>query len=376
MKQNIIKSLLDDDLYKLTMGQVAFLKFRGKIAKYRFINRAGTEFPVGFDSAMKTEVLELGKLQFDSEELGWISRLPGIRSEYVGWLANFKMDPSQVKIDQDGGKLSVEVEGEWCSAIFWEVKLMAIISELYFRMTGQHKCQNWTEIVEEKTDRLNGCIWADFGTRRRYSAAVQEAVIQTMKGVPGFIGTSNMLLAMQYNLKPIGTYAHESVMVAETLSGSAKANSAWMDIWTEVYGGLYSVALTDTFTTDAFLSEFDFARASKFQGVRHDSGDPVEWAGGILSHYAALGIDAKTKTLVFSDGLTPEKLVELTNLFGHRAIVVGGIGTNLTNDVGVKPLNMVIKMVEFNGVGTVKLSDDKGKRSGNPKDLDRVIKGL
>jgi nicotinate phosphoribosyltransferase len=369
----ILKSMIDDDLYKLTQGSVAFHLFPDARVKYKFINRGGTKFPKGFANALKAEIWSAAKLYLKVAEMDFLKEKTPLRRTYVDWLSGYRLDPSEVKITGDGEDMEIEVAGYWYRVIYWEVKLMAIISELYFRMTGQPMEDGWDTKIEDKAERLYNasCKWSDFGTRRRYSYEVQDKVVKIMSGYDGFLGTSNPHLAMKYGVVPIGTYAHESVMAMSALYGPKLANKMWMKHWSEHYNGNLGIALTDTFTTKVFLEDFGSYEARLFDGVRHDSDDPIRWGYNMLKHYEGLKIDAHNKRFVFSDGLNTDKFIEITNTFKGLCQVVGGIGTHLTNDVGerVIPLNMVIKMTEADfgkgWVNVVKLSDNAGKHTGH-----------
>jgi nicotinate phosphoribosyltransferase len=221
---------------------------------------------------------------------------------------SYRFDPGEVVVQQDGGNLTVFIKGRWFRTIFWEVRLMAIISELYFRMTGKTPDVETNNRIITKAKKMSeaGCLWADFGTRRRFDFKVQDAVCHLMKGTKGFLGTSNVYLAMKHDIKPIGTSAHEMVMGLSAKYGVTMANKMWLVHWANYFQGLNGIALTDTFTTDVFLRDFDSLYARLFDGVRQDSGDPSEWGRKMLDHYKKLGIDTHTKKFVFSDGLDPD----------------------------------------------------------------------
>lgn len=384
MAEPIITSMLDDDLYKCNMGSVAFHLFPRAIVTYEFINRAKTAFPEGFDVALRLQIKNMSDLKLTAGEAAWLKTIKYIRPTYVEWLAGYQMDPGEVTVIQNGGDLRIRIRGPWYRTIFWEVKLMAVISELYFKMTGQFPSGDWGDRIMEKARILayNGCHWIDFGTRRRFSGAVQDSVVEHMASYKGlFLGTSNPYLAFKYGVTAHGTYAHESVMAMSALYGCRMANKMWMKHWSDHFEGNVGVALTDTFTTAAFLRDFGTYEGRLFDGVRQDSNDPNWWADDmILPHYRRLGIPTHNKRLVFSDALKvgpPEQTmigkshnyVALDIKYRSIAQPIGGIGTYFTNDVGVTPLNMVIKMTKadfgFGELDVVKLSDDCGKHTGN-----------
>jgi nicotinate phosphoribosyltransferase len=282
--------------------------------------------------------------------------------------------------------LKIVIEGYWFRTILWEVKLMAMISELYFEMTGTVLSPDWVKRIEDKAKALSegGALWSDFGTRRRRAKAVQARVVQIMKEFKGFLGTSNVHLAMLNGVTPIGTSAHEAVMAMAARYGVGIANSEWYRMWRQYYGNKLSIALTDTFTTDFFLKSWGIGEARDWDGLRQDSGCPHVWANKVIDWYGMLRVPLTDKKLVFSDDLNVPKALGLNETYKKIAIPVFGIGTNLTNDtfndeqkaLGIKPLNMVIKLkaMDFGDgwKGVVKLSDSPGKHTGLPEDIERI----
>jgi len=374
----IIKSILDNDDYKFKMGQVVFHDFPEAVVTYEFTNRGQTPFPEGFAGAVLWQIEMMSTLALTYEEYLYLQTIPGMRLSYIEWLMSYRFDPGEVVVQQEGNVLRVSIKGKWFRAIFWEVPLMAIISELFFKLTGKTPSVDTNSRIIAKAKKLSeaGCLWADFGTRRRFDFKVQDAVCHLMKGTKGFLGTSNVYLAMKHGIKPIGTSAHEMVMGISAKYGETMANREWNRHWSNHYQGLNGIALTDTFTTDVFLRDWDSYYARLFDGVRQDSGDPSEWGRKMLDHYKKLGIDTHNKTFVFSDGLDPDTFIRLTRQFCLMVKVVGGIGTNLTNDCGHKALNMVIKLktADFGQgpVEVVKLSDNTGKHAGNAEAIARI----
>ena len=378
----IIKSMLDDDLYKINMGSVAFHLFPRAIVTYEFINRAKTPFPKGFAEALRKQIEYLATLSLTNQESIYLNTISYIRPTYIEWLSGYRMDPNEVEVTQDDGELKVKISGYWYRTIFWEVKLMAIISELYFIMTGQKMEYGWNGRIIEKADMLEAadCHWIDFGTRRRFSYKVQDAVVDYMKYKRGFLGTSNPHLAMKHGVTPHGTYAHESVMAMSALYGVRMANKMWMKHWAEHFEGNVGVALTDTFTTEKFLHDFGSYEARLFDGCRQDSGDEYEWGNNMLAHYKKLNILTSNKRMVFSNNLNVPKYIAIDKHFRQFAQPIGGIGTNFSNDVGVRPLNMVIKMTKADfghgEVDVVKLSDDAGKHTGTSDAISQAKREL
>jgi nicotinate phosphoribosyltransferase len=353
--------------------------FPSSIVKYEFINRGKHQFPEGFDLALKEAVNKMAELKLTKEEKKFMARTcPYIDLPYLDFLEGYHYDPSEVKIRQEGSELSVTVEGLWYRTILWEVPLLALISELHYEMNHMERDSN--EIVMnrtlEKADSLArlGVNFAEFGTRRRHSYKVQNLVMEalTHSKESTFIGSSNVHFAMKYGVKPIGTHAHEWFMFHAAEYGFKMANEMALEHWVDVYRGDLGVALSDTYTTDVFFQQFDKKFAKLFDGVRHDSGDPLEFADKTIAHYINNGINPLFKYIIFSDALNLEKVEEITNYCRGKIGVSFGIGTNLTNDVGLKPMNIVMKLIGVQApnkewIATVKLSDEHGKYTGDPK---------
>ena len=376
----ILTSLLDTDLYKITQGQVVFHDFPEAIVEYTFMNRGKTLFPVGFGKELENHIgLMSVCCRMTKAEYEYLSTLSYFRPNYLEWLRNYIYNPNEVTIIQSGHDLIIKIRGPWYRVILWEVPLMAMISELYFKMLGSKKNDNWENIIFDKSHKLSrGPIphkWSDFGTRRRFSFEVQNQVVNIMKHFLGFLGTSNPLLAMNHGVRPIGTMAHEFIMGLSAKYGISSANLMAMKHWSNFYQGELGIALPDTFTTEVFLRDFNGYYTRLFDGIRQDSGDPMDWADElVIPHYQRLGIPTLGKKLIFSDGLNVDKYIELSNRYRDRFTIIGGIGTNLTNDVGVKPLNMVIKLTRADFgrgmIDVIKLSDSKGKHTGNQNAID------
>lgn len=378
----IIKSILDSDLYKFTMQMAVVKKFPYAKVRYAFINRGGTEFPEGFAEELRNQVKLMEKLSLTKDEKKWLKdKCYYLDPTYLDFLYGYRYDSSEVGIIQNGGDLQISIEGYWHRTIMWEVPLMALVSELYFKMTGQKPAsrndREKNNLGKKTLFRMNGVHFADFGTRRRYSYENHEEVVNDLNGGLGnenFVGTSNVYLAYKYNITPIGTHAHEWFMFHAAKYGYKMANHLSMENWADVFRGDLGTALSDTFTTDVFLKAFDKKFSKLYDGVRQDSGDPIEFADKIIAHYQKMGIDPKAKTIIFSDGLNPGKVVEIKNYCRGKIRCSFGIGTNFSNDVGVKPLNIVIKMIEAKPEGdewmdTIKLSDVAGKNTGNEEEI-------
>lgn len=385
----IVRSILDDDLYKFTMQWAIMCKFPEARVEYTFFNRGKTEFPENFDDALLKEIYQLSNLKLtEKEERFMKDNTPYLPNLYIDFLKGYRYDPKEVRVSQEGGNLSVSIRGFWYRTVLWEVKILAIISELYFKKTGQKPTMSVDQLKDlndNKMMRMHGsnAFVSDFGTRRRYSFKNHSNVLDAFTGnmfQNVFMGTSNMFLAMKYNVKPIGTHAHEWFMFNGAKYGYKMANRISLDKWSDVYKGDLGIALTDTFTSDAFFSIFDKKMARLFDGVRHDSGDPFEFARKTINHYERLGIDPKSKAIIFSDNLDIDKALEIQAEFSRDIMVRFGIGTHLTNDVGLKPLNIVIKMtkarINHEWVDTVKLSDEQGKETGSMTEVRKAKETL
>jgi len=380
----ILSSILDSDLYKFTQGQLVFHDFPHAIAKYEFINRGKIEFPPEFVSELRNQIDLMRHMMLTKDEIRWLNTIPFIRSTYAEWLSGYRFNSDEVRITQENGNLKVIITGPWYRTILFEVPVMSIISELYFLLTNQNKSDDWKQRIENTGLHLsnNGCYWMDFGTRRRYSLETHDAVVKIMREMHGFLGTSNPYLAYKYNVNPQGTLAHEYIMGLSAFYGVRMANIKAMHHWTSHFEGNLGIMLSDTFSTNVFLKDFDMYYAKLFDGVRQDSGDPIEWGNKMLAHYKKLNISTSNKRFVFSDNLNDEKYIRIHNTFKSVCQPIGGIGTFLTNNVNVKPLNMVVKMKcikqnpDVEWVDVVKLSDDPGKHTGNADAIRRVTEEL
>lgn len=379
MSEVRLKSILDNDFYKITMQNAVVKLFPSEKVKYSFINRGKHHFPKGFDEELRKSVNAMAEMKLTKEEKEYLrNTCPYLDLPYLDFLAGYQYDPSEVQIVQTENDLEVTVVGEWYRTILWEVPLLALISELHYVMNGIERDSDETVIRNtlEKAEELDnlGVNFAEFGTRRRHSYKVHDLVVDalTQNKSSKFTGSSNVHFAMKYGVKPIGTHAHEWFMFHAAEYGFKMANALSLEHWADVYRGDLGVALSDTYTTEVFFQQFDKKFAKLFDGVRHDSGDPIEFAEKTIAHYEQNGINPLFKYIIFSDGLNLEKVAEITHACRGKIGISFGIGTNLTNDVGVKPMNIVMKLVaaqSVNGdwVPTVKLSDEHGKYTGDPK---------
>ena len=380
MREVRLKSILDNDFYKITMQNAVIKLFPNEKVKYQFINRGKHHFPEGFAEELRKSINAMAELKLTKDEKQFLRvTCPYLDLPYLDFLGGYHYDPSEVHIVQTADYLDVTVEGEWYRTILWEVPILALISELHYEMNHLERDSN--EVVVEKTlekakqlDLLN-VTFAEFGTRRRHSYKVHDLVVDSLvkNNTSGnFIGSSNVHFAMKYGVKPIGTHAHEWFMFHAAEYGFKMANALSLEHWVDVYRGDLGVALSDTYTTEVFFQQFDKKFAKLFDGVRHDSGDPIEFANKTIEHYQRNGINPLFKYIIFSDGLNLEKVEEITKACKGRIGISFGIGTNLTNDVGLKPMNIVMKLIaaqSINGdwIPTVKLSDEHGKYTGDPK---------
>lgn len=382
----IISSLLDTDLYKFTMQDAVRRLYPGKIARYEVMFRGhNPRMNEAFTSELRTEIDALADLELTDEEARWLDSLELFGEGFAEFLKSVRFRPAEhLSIDRaDDGALRLFAEGPWAETILWETPLLALISEIYGRTVDR----DWRMSPEDYYDRTRakalemfrqGCKVSDFGTRRRRSRALHDAMVRAMKdasaevgregGTGKFLGTSDVELARRHGLRPIGTMAHEWMMAHSSMRGVTEANPAAFRAWLEAHDGRHGIALADTYTHELFFRQFDTALAEAYAGVRHDSGDPVDFGETLETHYRELGIDPTTRKLIFSDGLDTDSAIDLQLRFGERFQVGFGIGTFLTNDIpGSPPLDVVMKMVEFNGRPVVKLGDGEGKASGDPR---------
>ncbi|MBL0700207.1 MAG: nicotinate phosphoribosyltransferase [Desulfosarcina sp.] len=377
----MLTSILDNDFYKFTMQNAIVKLFPRAKVRYKFINRGKNRFPDGFDQYLKENINKLTELKLTSSELLFLKeKCSYLDPTYIDFLQGYRFDDNEVKIALKNGALQVIITGYWYRTILWEVPLLAIISELFFRLTGRktYSQKDILLIAKKKALRYNKIKVriADFGTRRRYSYTNHDIVVNVLSkyGSSSFIGTSNVHFAMKYSLIPIGTHAHEWFMFHGAKYGYKMANRLAMEHWVDIYRGNLGIALSDTYTSKIFFKDFDIKFAKLFDGVRHDSGDPIEFANRIIAHYKKFNINPNSKTIIFSDGLNPDKVEEIADFCRNKINISFGIGTDFTNDVGVEPLNIVIKMVEakpecHEWTPTVKLSDTVEKYIGGRRPI-------
>ncbi|MEI9480700.1 nicotinate phosphoribosyltransferase [Enterobacter cancerogenus] len=381
----VLHTLLDTDAYKLHMQQAVFHHYHDVQVAAEFRCRGDDLLGIYADS-IREQVDAMRHLALQDDEYHWLSGLPFFHTDYLNWLREFRYNPDQVTVTNDNGKLDIRLEGPWREVIMWEVPLLAVISELAHRYrspdTGveqavaslEHKLVEFSHLTEGLD--MSRFRLMDFGTRRRFSREVQQAIVERLKQEPWFVGTSNYDLARRLDLTPMGTQAHEWFQAHQQISPDlANSQRAALAAWLDEYPDQLGIALTDCITMDAFLRDFGPEFAQRYQGLRHDSGDPVEWGEKAIAHYQTLGIDPMSKVLVFSDNLDLAKAVDLYRHFSSRVNLSFGIGTRLTCDIPqVKPLNIVIKLVECNGKPVAKLSDSPGKTICHDKAFVRALR--
>lgn len=376
----IITSLLETDMYKFSMGQAIYHQFSDYKTTWSFKCRnKDVQFTSEMVKEIRAQIQAYCKLRFTEDELQYLDNIKWIKGSYVDFLRLWSPRYEDFTITTDGEcGLSIEVAGTWLNTSMYEIPTLAIVNEVYFRMQYDYNelLDSFKERLDVKFENLKSGHWyagtfSEFGLRRRLSAEAQSLVVEkfshlndTKHSPSRFIGTSNVYLAKKFGLTPVGTMAHEWIMC--TGQGNHKHNPAYsnwyaLDAWITEYGVLNGIALTDTITTDCFLRDFQLTYATLFSGVRHDSGDPYEWGEKMIDQYRKLGIDPKTKTLLFSDSLDFERADALWHHFHNDVNVAFGIGTYLSNDTKVSPLNIVMKVTKCNGMDVAKISDTDGK---------------
>jgi nicotinate phosphoribosyltransferase len=367
----IIQSLLDTDLYKFTMMQAVLHQFPGAHVEYKFKCRNTDMALAPFAQAVSEQIDALCTLRFSEDELAYLRALRYIKSDFVDFLALFHFNRRHIEVRADGNDLSIEIKGPWLHTILFEIPVLAIVNEVYFRTTqpkpnldeGRSRLAEKLALVRAQSPDLAFSL-ADYGTRRRFSHTWQREVLYALKETlpQNFVGTSNVFFAKELGLLAVGTMAHEWLQAAQALGPRLRDSQRWaFQKWADEYRGDLGIALSDVAGLKAFMRDFDMYFCKLFDGARHDSGDPIAWGEAIISHYLVNRVDPKTKTLVFSDGLTFPRAIEIAKHFQGRVRTAFGIGTNLTNDLGYTPLQIVLKMVRCNGQPVAKLSDTPAK---------------
>ena len=375
--EQIINSLLETDLYKFSMGQAIYHQFPSYTTTWTFKCRnEDVHFTDEMVEEIKNQIALYCKLQFTEEELEYLGKITWFQRSYVDFLRLWhpRFEDFEIGTDSECG-LTIETRGTWLNTSMYEIPTLAIVNGVYFRMGYDYDklLESFRERLDDKIKKLEDGTWkigafSEFGIRRRLSAEAQELAVSELAKAKldgsFFVGTSNVYLAKKFGLKPVGTMAHEWIMCVG--QGDHKHNPAYsnwyaLDAWVKEYGVLNGTALTDAITTDCFLRDFQLTYATLFSGVRQDSGDPMKWGDKMIKHYEELGIDPKTKTLLFSDSLDFEKAHNINAYFEGRAKVAFGIGTYVANDTDVPALNIVMKTTECNDQDVAKISDTEGK---------------
>ncbi len=379
----IITSLLDTDLYKFTMMQAVLHQFPGAQVEYKFKCRNPGVQLAPYVQEIRDEVRALCQLQFQEAELAYLRSLRFVKSDFVDFLSLFRLNEKYISITPlDNGEIDISIKGPWLHVIPFEIPVLAIVNEVYFRNTqkvpdfleGRRRLDE--KIRQLQAPGLEALKIADYGTRRRFSRAWHEEVLRVLcaklgtgaqRPEPGhgpgqFAGTSNVLYAMRLGITPLGTMAHEFLQACQALGPRLRDSQIFgLEAWAKEYRGDLGIALSDVYGMEAFLRDFDLYFCKLFDGARHDSGDPFVWGERMLEHYRKNRVDPLNKTLIFSDALTIPRTIELYQRFHGRCQLAFGIGTNLTNDLGYEPLQVVIKMTRCNGQPVAKLSDTPGK---------------
>lgn len=387
----IIQSVLDTDLYKFTTSYAYSKLYPRAYGQFRFIDRGKTTYPQGFAEELKKELQEMSKLALTKDEASFLSReLPYLPPTYIDFVRGFRFDPEEVKVEQDAeGHLSIIAEGLLYRVTLWETPILALVSELYYKMLGAQPDMEYTErTIISKARKLaeHGITFSMFGMRRRFSAAIEDRVTELLKEhASGYLfGTSNVYYAYKHGLRVSGTHPHEWIQFHGAMFGYKMANYMAMEDWINVYDGDLGTVLTDTYTTDVFMRNFSKKHAMLFTSLRHDSGDPLQFTEKVIARYRELRVDPTIKYIIFSDGLDPERAIEIANYCKGRIGASFGIGTNFSNDVGngVRPMNIVMKLWKCKMTEKerwhpcVKLSDVDGKHTGEPEEIELAQRTL
>lgn len=396
--RQIINYMTDDDLYKFSMCVAVIDSFPRAQVKYEFVDRNGTAYPTGFADLVNEQIGYLESLRMTDEEIAFMRRkCTYIPDWFYGYLKGFRFRREWVKCWQDDElRLHIEMEGNWSDTILLEVKILAIISELYYMVTGldcKFDYQDYYRKTYHKAERLldAGCVYSDFGTRRRASFEAEETVVRAMSDCQKsrawsgrFVGTSNVYLAMKYDLTPVGTMAHEFVCAIGGMFGPQMANHLAMEAWRTTFRGALGTYLYDSYGWSIFSYNFSEYFANLFKGMRIDSGDNYEQLDMIVDKYRSLGIDPKTKQVIFSNALDTDRAIKIHRYAADKVQPSFGIGTHFTNDFAdVKPMNIVIKLVAVKITeswpfynDTCKISEDKGKHTGKPEVIGRFMEAI
>ena len=372
MPSPIIQSLLDTDFYKLTMQQAIFHHYPDAIVRADFVCRADVKLAPLAD-CIREQIDALSDIKLTSQERSWLESQGLFSADYLDWLQTLTLDPQQVSVTTEQGRLLIGVSGLWCCVTLFEIYILAIVSQLYGQKMaeGGSLAEGRARLAEkidwlkrQQTTRGRTLHFVDFGTRRRHSREWQREVVHTLQRELGqsLQGTSNVMLARELDLTPQGTMGHEWLQAHQALvSPLNQSQKRALQIWSDEWQGALNTALTDTISMSAFLNDFDYTLAKSYKGLRHDSGSPLTWGERALDHLNRLGLSTQERTLVFSDNITFKRAVAIQEHFYKRCQTRFGIGTWLTNDVGSTPLPIVLKMTECNGQPVAKISDEPAK---------------
>ena len=387
----IIRSILDTDLYKFTTSYAYSKLYPRAYGQFRFIDRAKTRYPEGFAELLRQELQQMAELQLTRDEAQFLTReLPYLPPTYIDFVRGFRFDPDEVHISQDEeGQLSIVAEGLLYRVTLWETPILALVSELYYKVLGVEPDLAYAEqSIIAKAQRLKeeGITFSMFGMRRRFSSDIEDRVTRLLKEYSGtnFYGTSNVYFAYKHGLRVSGTHPHEWVQFHGAMFGYKMANYMAMEDWINVYDGDLGTVLTDTYTTDVFMRNFSKKHAMLFTSLRHDSGDPLLFADKVIARYRELRVDPQIKYIIFSDSLDAERAIEIAKHCKGRIGTSFGIGTNFSNDVGagIQPMNIVMKLWKCKMTEKdkwhpcVKLSDVDGKHTGEPEEIDLAQRTL
>lgn len=386
----IIRSILDTDLYKFTTGYAYSKLFPRAWGEFEFVDRSNGDYPEGFDRLLRQELEEMSGISLTKEEEAFVRKqMPYLPPIYLDFLKGFRFDPSELEITMEGSKLHIKATGLLYRVTLWETPILATVSELFFRETGQQPDLQYMEkaaIGKALKMKEHGITFSLFGMRRRFSFDVEDRVTRLLKKHAGesLFGTSNVYMAFKHKINVSGTHPHEWVQFHGSIYGYKMANYISMEDWINVYDGDLGTVLTDTYTTDIFLRNFSKKHAALFTSLRHDSGDPFIFTDKVIKRYEELRVNPKLKYLVFSDSLNVEKAIRIKAYCGDRIGATFGIGTNLTNDVGnnIKGMNIVMKLFRCKMTAReewqecVKLSDVEGKHTGSEQEIRLVQETL
>ena len=387
----IIRSILDTDLYKFTTSYAYSKLYPRAYGQFRFIDRAKTRYPEGFAELLRQELQQMAELQLTRDEAQFLTReLPYLPPTYIDFVRGFRFDPDEVHVSQDEeGQLSIVAEGLLYRVTLWETPILALVSELYYKVLGVEPDLAYAEqSIIAKAQRLKeeGITFSMFGMRRRFSSDIEDRVTRLLKEYSGtnFYGTSNVYFAYKHGLRVSGTHPHEWLQFHGAMFGYKMANYMAMEDWISVYDGDLGTVLTDTYTTDVFMRNFSKKHAMLFTSLRHDSGDPLLFADKVIARYRELRVDPQIKYIIFSDSLDAERAIEIAKHCKGRIGTSFGIGTNFSNDVGagIQPMNIVMKLWKCKMTEKdkwhpcVKLSDVDGKHTGEPEEIDLAQRTL